>query len=805
MVGKTVSHYKVLSKLGGGGMGVVYKAEDIKLKRPVALKFLPPDLTRDEDAKKRFVHEAQAASALEHQNICNIYEIDETGDGQLFIAMACYDGETLKKKMESGSFRTDEALDIAVQVAKGLERAHEEGIVHRDIKPANVMVTRRGEVKIVDFGLAKLSGQTRLTKSGSTVGTIAYMSPEQARGEDVDHRTDIWSLGVMLYEMTTGELPFKGEYEQAVVYSILNESPKPVSDVRPDVPMELERVIEVSLAKNPDERYRDAGEMLKDLRDVDSGKRLGAIGERVPSLESSSKSIAVLALKSLSDSKEDEYFSDGITEDILTHLSKISDLRVISRTSSLRYKNTEKGIREIGRELNVATILEGSVRRVGERVRIASQLIDVKTDEHLWAETYDREMKDIFEIQSDVAQNIAAALKARLSPDEKERIERKPTQNLTAYDYYLKGRELYYRYRSQDNESAIELFKKALELDPGFALAHAGLGDAYAQKVDRFGFDRTWIESAIAASEKAVAIDPSCAEAHKALGLANIVRGHVRRALGHFRRAVELNPNLFAAVISVAIASFNTGELTEAVRLGRRAIATGPTNAFGHFICGCACAGLGDFERAEPYLQDVLRLHPSFPGAYVVLVYMPLMRGEYQRAAAVGKKALSAAEPRHVALCAAAAVELFREDYDRALEYYDEAMKTSPGVFCEVTDMSAMTRSAYIYWKKGQQGRARNALQGSLDRLQERLDNGDEVRAIPYEISAIHAIQDRKEEAHAWLQRAIDAGFRDYRLAMADPVFENIRGEMQFQKMMAEVKGMVDEMRRRAARDETVS
>jgi len=477
MLGKTVSHYRITEKLGEGGMGVVYRAEDTILKRTVALKFLPRELTRDAGAKERFIREAQAASALDHPNICTVFEVNEADD-QTFIAMACVEGGSVKDRLAAGPMDIDVATDVAAQVAEGLEEAHDKGIVHRDIKAANIMLTPKGQAKIMDFGLAKLSGGSGLTRTGVTMGTVAYMSPEQVRGEEVDRRTDVWSLGVLLYEMVTGHMPFEAEYEPAAMYSILNENPRPMAAFRPDVPVELEHIVETALAKSLEERYQTASEMKGDLRALRAGRTVGVAEQFIARARFAKKSIAVLPFKSLSDSKEDEYFSDGTTEDIISQLSKIGELKVISRTSAMRFKNTTKSLREIGRELDVATILEGSVRRSGDRVRIVSQLVDTRTDEPLWTETYDRQMSDIFEIQSDVAQKIATELRAQLSPEVKRRMERKPTESLEAYDYYLKGREYYYRYRKQDNEHAIELFKKALELDPDYALAYAGLGDA---------------------------------------------------------------------------------------------------------------------------------------------------------------------------------------------------------------------------------------------------------------------------------------------------------------------------------------
>jgi serine/threonine protein kinase/Flp pilus assembly protein TadD len=797
MIGKTISHYRILEKLGEGGMGVVYKAEDTGLKRTVALKFLPPALTRDVEAKERFVREAQAASTLDHPNICAVHEIDEV-DGQAFIAMALIEGEELTKKTKSGPLALDEAIGIAIQVAEGLMEAHEKGIIHRDIKSANIMVTPKGQARIMDFGLAKLAtAETKLTKVGSAIGTIAYMSPEQARGEDVDHRTDIWALGVVLYEMVTGKLPFRGEYAPAIMYSILNENPKPLSALRRELPVALEDIIETALAKRLDERYRSMADFLADLRAFSEGRTVEVAEEMASRARLVKKSIAVLPFKSLSEHKEDEYFSDGTTEDIITQLSKIGELKVISRTSAMRYKRTDKTLREIGRELDVATILEGSVRRAGDRVRIVSQLVDVRTDEPIWAETYDREMKDIFAIQSDVAQNIAMALKAKLSPEVKERIERKPTENLEAYDFYLKGREYYYRYRKQDNENAIELFKRALKLDPSYALAYAGLGDAYSQRTGRFGFEATWLDSAIEASEKAISIDPNCAEGHKSLGLAYMAKGWRRKALQAYGKSVELNPNYYPAVGNIGTTNMALGDYGEALKWARKAVALNPAFAFWYLNVGNIYMCLDNHLEAERWLHKALELQPDFVYPHREFVYMYLAQGNFDKARAHSQKALSLAPNETDTLLWAGDVELYSGNLPQAKQYYEKAMELCSEEMSGVTRMVVVSCLGYINWRTGQKEEAQRLFGQALEITEGMLEEGSESREVPYYVAGINAVQGNKEGAYMWLKRAIDAGWRDYRLGSLDPLMESLRNDEQYKFMMAAVKGMIEQMRRR--------
>ena len=509
MIGETISHYKILEKIGEGGMGVVYKAHDTTLDRDVALKFLPRYLTNDPTEKERFYHEARAAAALTHQNIAVVYEIGGH-ENQIFIVMEYVEGKTLKQLLEAEPLTVQRVLDMAIQVCEGMAAAHEKGVVHRDIKSENIIVTPKGHPKITDFGLAKLKGGTKLTRAGSTLGTAAYMSPEQARGEEVDQRSDVFSFGVVLYEMLSGRLPFRGDHPTALAYSIINEEPQPITRFNEKVTLEIEHIVSKALAKDKDERYQHADDLLADLRHerktleyaragyarttsttpvVELAKRkrdpgsywiaataivvlaaavvilnpfnlrLGITG----TAPEEGKSIAVLPFIIMGGDKEDEYFSDGITEDIITQLAKVGELKVIARTSVMQYKDTKKSISEIGRELNVSTVLEGSVRRSEGQVRVVAQLIDVRNSEHLWADSYDRDLTKIFAIQSDVAQQIARALKAKLSPAEKSSIERPPTANPEAYQLYLKGRFYWNKRRLDDMRTAIAYFNQAIE------------------------------------------------------------------------------------------------------------------------------------------------------------------------------------------------------------------------------------------------------------------------------------------------------------------------------------------------------
>jgi serine/threonine protein kinase/Flp pilus assembly protein TadD len=837
MIGKTISHYKILEKLGEGGMGVVYKAEDTKLKRSVALKFLPADLTRDQEAKERFIREAQAASALQHHNICTIHDIDETSDGQLFMVMDYYDGETLEKKLQDNPLGLDHLFNYAIQISIGLSKAHEKGIVHRDIKPSNIIITEDNTVKILDFGLAKLSSQIQLTKESSTLGTSAYMSPEQIQGETIDQRADVWSLGVLLYQMVTGQLPFKGDYQSAVFYSVLNEDHASITGLRSGIPLELERILNKCLAKDPGERYQHMDDLQVDLNtsqdSLDSDKNedgvpvgkiksglskkrkqfilYGMIAAAIifmiilfyffsPFLSEDidRKSIAVLPFKNLSEDPENEYFSDGITEDIITQLSKIGDMRVISRTSIMLYKNSNKNLREIGRELGVATILEGSVRKADNRIRIVGQLIDVEADEHLWAETYDRELKDIFEVQSDVAQKIAAALRAKLSASEIKRIEDKPTDNLSAYSYYLKGREYYYRYARGDNEQAIRLFKNAIELDPNYTLAYAGLGDCYAQKAGRFVATTSWFDSAIAVSNHAISLDPECAEAYKALGLVYLFRGWLQQSLIANKKALELNPNYHPALGNYAWLYYHLGDLENAYFWANKALLLDPSGPISHIEIGVVHRTLGNYRKAERFFKQAMNLQENFIWAYRDLIALNIVRGNDEAAIQYSQKVLSIAPDEPGPLMWAGNAELFAGNYEIAREHYEKIFQNISRTDTRFIFKYALVPLGFIYWRNNQKDKANLIFNQYLQSAKLELEEGSEVPRISLGIAGIHSIMNDKEKAYKWLRSAIDNGWRDYRSARRDPTFKNLHNDIEFKQLMETLEDMVAQMRKNA-------
>jgi TolB-like protein/Flp pilus assembly protein TadD/predicted Ser/Thr protein kinase len=578
MIGQTVSHYTILEKLGEGGMGVVYKAEDTRLKRIVALKFLPQHLTSTTEDRARFLQEAQAAAMLNHPNICTIHAIEEH-EGRQFIDMEFVDGASLRTLLPVKSL--PEALAYAKQIGDALQEAHSHGVVHRDVKCDNIVINAKRQAKVMDFGLAKFKGAANLTRTSSTVGTTAYMAPEQLLGGEADARSDIFSFGVVFYEMLAGRKPFRGEHEAAMSYSIVNEEPTPLTAHRGDLPAGLMAIVEKMLKKNPDERYQSVDRILADLA--------GITGAAEAPKEAGITSLAVLAFEDMSSGKDQDYLCEGLAEELINALTKVGKLRVSARTSAFAFKGKQMDMREIGRKLGVQAVLEGSVRKAGSRLRISAQLISVADGYHIWSERYDRELRDVFEIQDEIADNIVRALKLVLTEQEKVSVDLPQTSVVEAYEYYLRGRRLFHAAKRNQDE-AIQMFTRATELDPRYALAYCGLADCHSWRYLYHKAAETVLAEAEKASRMAIELQPNLAEAHASLGLAVSLRKAYDEAEREFARAISLDPKNFEAHYFYGRTCFSRGDFAGAAREFEE----------------CARVRLEDFQ-SELLLADVYR------------------------------------------------------------------------------------------------------------------------------------------------------------------------------------------------------
>lgn len=759
--------YEIIEELGRGGMGVVYKAQDTKLKRTVALKFLPPELTHISEVKDRFMREAQAAAALDHPHICTVYEFDEAEE-KTFISMAYIEGQSLKRKIESGPFELYEALRIAIQVAEGLQEAHKKGVVHRDIKSANIMVTEKDQAKIMDFGLARITGTTLVTKEGTTMGTIAYMSPQQARGEEVDLRTDIWSLGVVLYEMFSGQLPFKGERDQAVIYSILNEQPKPITDLRSEIPMSIEQVVAKALEKNQDERYQNIEELLDDLRSISEGIEPEGIRVRLWKAKLLKRkrviiyagiagfliimtvivlsfftgragaidAIAVLPLENLTGDPGQEYFVDGVTDELIGQLAQIGALRVISRRSVMQYKGVKKPLPEIARELNVDAVVEGSVLRVAERVRITAQLIGAVPERHLWADNYDRDFGDILILSSEVARAIAREIKVAVTPTEEARLTSTRPVNPEAHDLYLRGKYHYFKLTKKELEKANEYFQQAIEVDPNYAQAYAGLAASYEYLswASHLPLDEAKSKTS-ALLRKALEIDDTLAEAHLALsGVQFYLDWDWLEGEEEIKIAIALNQNLAEAHYEYAYYLMAMGRFEESIAEAKRALQLDPLSYQYEGTLAYMYYQARQYDQAIAGYQRMAELEPKKSGAYSGLARIYVQMGRYEDAVRTRQKAmtLSGTPPEEV------------EALGRA--YSESGPK------------------GYWMWR--------------LEKLKGQYEHD------PYFTAQIYAQLGDKEQAFAWLEKAYEKHDGRIYTLKVEPLLDPLRSDSRFQDLL---------------------
>ena len=761
--------YRIVGELGKGGMGVVVRAEDVKLERSVALKFLPPELTEDPEARERFVREAKAAAALSHNNICTVYEIGEEKN-RLFIAMECIEGESLKQRLARGPLPQAEAVRIAQEVAEGLGEAHKKKIIHRDIKPGNIMLTDKGASKVMDFGLAKALGMSLITKDAKTMGTVAYMSPEQAQGQPVDHRTDIWSLGVVLYEMLSGRLPFKGEYDQSVIHSILNREPEPLTRYRKDLSPDLEEIILRALAKKPGDRYSSMEGFSADLRALTEGtKRAGhrprffrgrilgvrrthalaglaglallgaALALFIPREASAVSSLAVLPLANLSGDPQDEYFSDGIHESLITELSQLAGLkRVIARSSMTRYKGSRMSLREIGRELKVEALVTGAVLRSGHRVRITAQLIDPGTEAQIWAHGFERDLSDVLSLQNEIVSQITREIRIELTPREETRLAAARKVDPQAYEDILKGRFHFYKLTRADLDLARGYFESALQKDPSSALAYAGIAKVWAgYQQQGFAPATETTPRAAAAAAKALELDNTLAEVHYTLAIIKTwVYWDWEGAETAFRRAIGLNPNYPDARAYYSHFLNILGRPKEAMAEIDLALELDPLNSVFKALYGMDLMYARRYEDAIVLLLGTLKDSPGDP------VAMSTLRSAYHM-----KK------------------------------MYPEALDTWKRSYTARGDTEAVEALDRGFREDGYRGALRR-LAGTL------VERSKATYVSPWQIGTLYTRAGEVDEALDWLEKAYQAHDQNMPYIGVDPIFDALKGDRRYQDLI---------------------
>ena len=768
MIGETILHYKILSKLGEGGMGVVYLAEDLKLERKVAVKFLPGHISNNSKERERFKIEAKSAASLNHPNIATIYAIEEYEE-QIFIVMEFIEGKELKDIIypplsppsnggnETG-LKIKDLINYAIQIAEGLEAAHKKGIVHRDIKSSNIMITEDGKVKIMDFGLAKIKGGSQLTKAGHTVGTVAYMSPEQSRGIEADQRTDIWSFGVVLFEMLMKKLPFKGDYDQAIIYSILNEKP----EFAEEIDSGIRQIIIKSLSKNPDERFKSAGEIAEKLYKINEGKiikgaiihskQLWVIASSVVVLsifvflffvlskknikgKDEINTIAVLPFVNMSPDAGQEYFSEGLSEELINILSKNPKLHVTARMSSFYFKGKQVNIKTIAKTLNVKNILEGSVQKSGNKLRIAADLVNSETDATLWSDTYDGTIGNIFALQDSISGSVAEALNAAILGRDSSASEQKTDPE--AYNNYLLGNHFWDLHGKKNFRKAEGYYRKALSIDSVYAQAWLGLSNVHISQAD-YGyipFDEGYSE-AQKELEKSLVLDPDLVNAYVSIGyIKQAYNWDWRSANESYKRALGLEPENASAISGAARLAFTRGRFNKAIKLIHHSIKINPVDAkeyydlaFYTWYSGLISVSIGAYKRC-------LELNPQFPNAYVRMGLDYLAKG----------------------------------DLDSALI----------AVKMEKEPDGSIYGPALVYYKMGRKKEADYKLSVYINLYHE---------ADAYQIAEIYAYRNEKDKAFQWLTRAYnqhDPGLTDL---IGDPLLKTIVKDPRYTALLKKMK-----------------